>query len=58
MVDDEHDDRVQSAAGVVMDTPPEWFKVEDDVQCRVVKYGDDGVVVLWRRLPFASSASL
>ena len=32
MVDDEHDDGVQSAAGVVMDAPLEWFKVEDDVQ--------------------------
>ena len=28
------------------------------VQRRVVQYGDDGVVVLWRRLPVASSASL
>ena len=27
-------------------------------QRRVVQYGDDGVVVLWRRLPVASSASL
>ena len=26
MVDDEHDDGVQSAAGVVVDVPPEWFK--------------------------------
>ena len=34
MVDDEHDDGVQSAAGVVMDAPPEWFKVEDNVQYR------------------------
>ena len=34
MIDDEHDDRVQSASGVVMDASPEWFKVEDDVQCR------------------------
>jgi hypothetical protein len=47
MVDDEHDDGVQSAAGVVMDVPPEWFKVEDDVQCRC-----------WWRLPVAVSASL
>ena len=27
-------------------------------QRRVAQYGDDGVVVLWRRLPVASSASL
>ena len=27
-------------------------------QRRVVQYGDDGVVVLWRGLPVASSASL
>ena len=47
MVDDEHDDGVQSDVGVVMDAPPEWFKVEDDVQCRC-----------WWRLPVAVSASL
>ena len=34
MVDDEHDDGVQSAAGVVMDAPPEWFKVDGIVAVR------------------------
>jgi len=46
MVDDEHDDGVQSAAGVVVDMPPEWFKSKTTCSTSA---GGGAVELQWRQ---------
>ena len=46
MVDDEFDDEVQSAAGVVVDVPPEWFKSKTTCSTSA---GGGAVELQWRQ---------